>query len=240
VQLHVVGGAGVPTLPSFGAADALAITNNANANLVWVTSNTGQAQIKVYGTSTLTGTQCYDNSTSQWRFGANATNASTSSDVMIGSNHKFGIGTATTDPTAYLQIATAGTTTAGTAPLKLTSGTNLTSPEAGSIEYDGTNLFFSPSTVRQTVMKALVGSASLNFGGTPIAAGGNEELTITVTGAADGDEVILGIPNASFIAGVIYTARVSATNTVSVQAVNTTASPADPGSGTFKVSVIKR
>jgi lysophospholipase L1-like esterase len=43
--------------------------------------------------------------------------------------------------TAYLHIA-AGTATAGTAPLKLNSGVNLTTTEAGAIEYDGSHLYF--------------------------------------------------------------------------------------------------
>ena len=45
-----------------------------------------------------------------------------------------------------------GTATAGTAPIKLTSGTNLTSAENGAMEYDGTNLHFTrESTTRQQV-----------------------------------------------------------------------------------------
>ena len=49
-----------------------------------------------------------------------------------------GIGTITS--TAYLHIK-AGTATASTAPLKLTTGINLTTPEAGTIEYDGCSFF---------------------------------------------------------------------------------------------------
>lgn len=64
-------------------------------------------------------------------------------------NDRLGIGT--TSPTAVLHIK-AGTATAGTAPIKLTSGTNLTTPEAGAMEYDGTSLYFSPSTTRRTVV----------------------------------------------------------------------------------------
>jgi hypothetical protein len=45
----------------------------------------------------------------------------------------------------------AGTATAGTAPLYLTSGTVLTAAAAGAVEFDGTNLYFSPSTTRKTV-----------------------------------------------------------------------------------------
>jgi hypothetical protein len=48
-------------------------------------------------------------------------------------------------PTARLQLPS-GSTSASTAPLKLTSGTNLTVAEAGAIEYNGTNLFFTPSS----------------------------------------------------------------------------------------------
>jgi hypothetical protein len=62
---------------------------------------------------------------------------------------KIGIGP--TAPTAWLHIK-AGTATANTAPLKLTSGTNLTSAEAGAFEYDGTRLYFSPSTTRKAVV----------------------------------------------------------------------------------------
>lgn len=46
----------------------------------------------------------------------------------------------------------AGTASAGTAPIKLTSGTNLTTAEAGALEYNGINLFFTPTgTIRKTI-----------------------------------------------------------------------------------------
>ena len=51
---------------------------------------------------------------------------------------KLGIGI--TDPTAYLHLK-AGTATAGTAPIKLTSGTLLATPESGTIEFDGTKWY---------------------------------------------------------------------------------------------------
>lgn len=46
----------------------------------------------------------------------------------------------------------AGTATAGTAPLKLTSGTNLTTAEAGAVEYDGTEFYATNSTALRTVL----------------------------------------------------------------------------------------
>jgi len=59
-----------------------------------------------------------------------------------------------TSPTvSYLALA-AGTATASQAPLKFTSGTNLTTAEAGAVEYDGTVATITPST---------------NFGRAPIA-----------------------------------------------------------------------
>ena len=59
--------------------------------------------------------------------------------------------------TARLQIA-AGTATAGTAPIKLTAGTNLTTAEVGTMEYDGTDLFFTPTgTIRKTIPTTIMG-----------------------------------------------------------------------------------
>jgi hypothetical protein len=55
--------------------------------------------------------------------------------------HKLSVGIAyTTTATAKLHIG-AGSATAATAPIKLNSGTNMTTPEAGAIEWDGTNLY---------------------------------------------------------------------------------------------------
>jgi hypothetical protein len=79
----------------------------------------------------------------------------TASTVIYETANKIGLGTTT--PTAILQLK-AGTATANTAPLKLTAGTNLTTAEAGAIEFDGTNLYFTnASNVRQTI--ATVSSA---------------------------------------------------------------------------------
>ena len=69
-------------------------------------------------------------------------------------SHRFfyavyiGAGTA---PTAMLHLI-AGTAAASTAPLKLTSGTNLTTPEAGAIEFNGNSLFFTTGSTRSTIL----------------------------------------------------------------------------------------
>lgn len=62
---------------------------------------------------------------------------------------KVGIG-GITALTAWLHLA-AGTAAANTAPLKLASGTNLTTPEAGAFEFDGTSLYFTLASTRKAV-----------------------------------------------------------------------------------------
>lgn len=59
--------------------------------------------------------------------------------LRILSSGRVGIGL--TAPTAVLHLK-AGTASISTAPLKFTSGTNLTAAEIGAMEYDGTSLFF--------------------------------------------------------------------------------------------------
>jgi hypothetical protein len=140
----------------------------------------------------------------------------------------------TTAPTALLHIA-AGTASANTAPLKFTSGTNLTTPEDGAVEYNGSNLQLDVSTTRYTLDKSLTGSATLDFAST--GSGAVADLTITVTGASVGDVVVLGVPNGSVTATATFTAWVSATDTVTVRF--SPKATEDPASGTFKVRVIK-
>lgn len=83
----------------------------------------------------------------------------------------------------------------------------------------------------------LFNQATLNFDLTAV---DEQTLTITVTGAADGDKVIVGAPNAAMVTGVGYNAWVSATDTVSIRFFcHGVACASNPGSGTFKVSVIK-
>lgn len=83
----------------------------------------------------------------------------------------------------------------------------------------------------------MTGSASLDYGAT--GANSCDDLTITVTGAADGNRVTWGVPNAlASVAGTTFSAFVSSSNTVTVRRCNVTGSPtADPGAATINVSV---
>jgi len=156
--------------------------------------------------------------------------------LYVRGDGNVGIGIAS--PTARVHLRT-GTATANTAPLKFNSGTNLTTAEAGAIEYDGTEFYATNSTAsRTTIIRGLKGSATLDFPNTaPI---GASDLTITVTGAAVGDVVALGIPDGSTNGSTNYHAWVSATNTVKIRMFNANAGGAfDPASGTFSIVVFK-
>lgn len=65
--------------------------------------------------------------------------------------------------TAKIHIA-AGSSTANTAPLKFTSGTNLTTPEAGAVEYDGTELYFTPASTRYKLAQVTTGGSTIATG----------------------------------------------------------------------------
>jgi hypothetical protein len=156
--------------------------------------------------------------------------------LRIETNGNVGIGQTT--PTAVLHLK-AGTATASTAPLKFTSqGASLLNPvEPGAVEFNGTNLLFTPSAIRHTVNHGLVFTATLDFASTN--AQSSNDQTIAATGAALGDVVSIGVPNASVNANTSYSAWVSAAGTVTVRFNNYSSGTVDPASGLFKVFVTK-
>jgi predicted RecA/RadA family phage recombinase len=82
----------------------------------------------------------------------------------------------------------------------------------------------------------LYAAASLDF--PSIAAVTTSTLTITVAGAVFGDPVVLSLP-ATVNAGIVFDARVTAADVVTVRATNITAAAIDPAAATFGVLVIK-
>lgn len=86
-----------------------------------------------------------------------------------------------------------------------------------------------------TITKVLTATATLNF--PSISAASQADLTITVTGAATGDEVIMSLPAAP-AAGIVFNAFVSAADTVTIRASNITALAVDPASASYGVIVI--
>jgi hypothetical protein len=94
------------------------------------------------------------------------------------------------------------------------------------------------NTVRIAALEAeiLQDSDTLDF--PSIAADDEDELTITVTGAAVGDSVSLAPPSA-IEAGLVWCGYVSAVDTVTVRVRNTTAGAIDPASATWGATVLK-
>lgn len=73
-----------------------------------------------------------------------------------------------TTPTAWLQLG-AGAAAASSGPLKFTAGTNQTVAEAGAMEYDGTNLFFTRvAATRETVLTGVSGAGAPGLTATPV------------------------------------------------------------------------
>ena len=114
--------------------------------------------------------------------------------TIVCSAQKTGFG-GITAPTAMVHLP-AGTATASTAPLKFTSGVDLTTPEDGAEEYDGTNRHFTIGSTRKNYLFSgdaaakvsandttpgylngkLVAGSGITF--TEGSDGGNETLTI--------------------------------------------------------------
>jgi hypothetical protein len=124
-------------------------------------------------------------------------------------------------PTAVLHLK-AGTATASSAPLKFTSGINLTTPEDGAIEYNGTHFYGTIGTTRYqldqqtggggsgTVTSASVVSAN-GFAGTVATATTTPAITITtsITGLLKGN----GTAISAATAGTDYQAPITLTTT---------------------------
>lgn len=106
----------------------------------------------------------------------------------------------------------AGTATVSTAPLYLTSGTNLTTAAAGAMEFDGTNLYFSPSTTRKTIAFTDSAITSSTFIGTTSVALNRSSGALTLAGITLTTPV-LGAATATSINGLTIT---SSTGTLTV------------------------
>jgi len=130
------------------------------------------------------------------------TNNSTSIPLLTGSGTSAQLGVNMTTPTAQLHIS-AGTTAAGSSPLKFIAGTNMTSPEAGAMEWDGTNLFITQTSgpTRKTIAYTsdLTGLPYIALTGTSTATGNivadMNGFDFTINNSAANDEVFLVAAN---------------------------------------------
>lgn len=104
---------------------------------------------------------------------------------------KFGFGSLGLTPSALVNIA-AGTATANTAPLKFTSGTNLTTAEAGAVEYNGSNFFMTATaTNRRQVALSNVATPTSGY----LLVGNGTDWTITAPGSVTGLNYISALTN---------------------------------------------
>jgi hypothetical protein len=101
-------------------------------------------------------------------FGVGSDAAYNVNALRIYPNGLVGIGPYTLSATAYLHL-TAGTAAASTAPLKFTSGTNLTTAEAGAMEFTTDDLYFTITTAAARKGIVLNDGANLTSGMVPIA-----------------------------------------------------------------------
>lgn len=86
------------------------------------------------------------------------------------------------------------------------------------------------------ITSILSATATLDF--PSVASLGQQDLTVTVTGAATGNAVQVGLPAAP-TSGIAWSAWVSAADTVTVRAHNYTAGAVDPASASYRVTVTK-
>jgi hypothetical protein len=154
-------------------------------------------------------------------------------EMVIRATGNVGIGTE--NPSAALQIK-AGTSTVSSAPIKFNAGTNLTTPEAGAIEFDGTNLYLTPATKRHILLKGLTNTVTLDF--LLLVNGVTDQLNVNVPGATTGSSCNCA-PIGAIETGLSWSCYVSAPNTVTIRLSNITTGLIDPASRSWKVSVIE-
>lgn len=143
--------------PGGSSTPALSVTSSGNTRFrLDGTTNVG---MNIRNNSALSWTVAsYQANTGNFDFVFYNDQNSVNSFFIDGNTNNMAIGFTT--PTAKIHLP-AGTATANTAPIKLTSGVNLTTAETGALEYNGTNLFFTRTgTTRETVWTGNSGASA--------------------------------------------------------------------------------
>jgi hypothetical protein len=136
----------------------------------------------------------------------------------------------------------AGTATAGTAPLYLTSGTNLTAAAAGAVEFDGTNLFFTPSSTRKTIAftdSAMSGNTTGSAATLTTARtlwGQSFNGSALVTGIISGATQVIGTAGTNFVLkGADFTATTGTASATYIYGSEATAATGNAQSGSVYI-----
>lgn len=168
-------------------------------------------------------------------------------DVTITNSRLIGGNFALTLTKGVISIDTASLIDRCTSPISMAGGelwgnptvTNCTNPVPTGDTWDAKGgAWHKTNTELASTRMRYIGSASSALDFPSIAAQSYEDLTITVTGAATGNAVILARQGTWPAQGVIYQSFVSAVDTVTVRAYNITAGAIDPTAATYKVTVL--
>jgi len=153
-----------------------------------------------------------------------STNQAPSNNVVTDhvTGGKIGIGVVT--PTARLQLP-AGASVAGSAPLKLTAGTNLGTTEAGAIEYDGAHLYFTAIDNGTRSQLDQQGMSILTKTGSYTASLTDETILVNAATAT------ITLPDATTCSGKKYNIKYIATGTVTVISAGGTIDDSPAGTG---------
>jgi hypothetical protein len=200
-------------------------------------SGSGESGILASITSLADGDHSSGNLPSKYNFSTTAVGNDSEDDngvqMTIEASGNVGIGIE--DPTAILEIK-AGTTSAGSAPIKFKAGTNLTSTEKGTFEYDGTHLYFTGNANRKILLKGLTSKPNIDF--LPILPSTALEVSVTVTNAKVGSSCNCN-PVGAIEAGLNWSCYVLIPNTVQIRLANGTAGAIDPVARDWKVTVVE-
>jgi len=193
-----------------------------SSNFVGInTLSTGiDAALEVTGTGATSSTMGFD-----------VSNSNDSIIIAARNDRRVGINTATPDVSFDM-----GTDTDG---FKMQAGTTAQRPSINNTQRVNTDSLKAEIRLNgtwETFASGFRSNKTLDFPNT--VADSYADLTLTVTGASTGDVCSVGVPTAAQVADAAYSCFVSATNVVTVRLM-TSGTAADPGSGTFKVFVIK-
>lgn len=121
------------------------------------------------------------------------------------------------------------------APLVFSDGSLMDDILEGAFEFMGSNLYFTDGNgVRMKFIRGFSGFKTLDFPAT--LTGAFASLNTTVTGAANGDCVTIGVPSGSAQDGVFYQGVVTAANTVRITMFNQSGIGANPPLSNYQVT----
>ncbi len=170
------------------------------------------------------------------RFVVNTTpEGSTSQRQRLIIRENGNVGLSVADPTASLHLRSSDGS-ANTAPLKLTEGTILSTPEKGAIEFANSHLYFTSTTsTREQLFKGFSDTETINFG--TIAAGNMQERNVTIAGASTGDTCNC-TPRVRPASPIMWNCFVASEGIVTIRVINPSNTNVSTANAVWDVTVI--